>query len=488
MTVTLLVGCENSESNGMGNPKNSLAVSPTRVEISADGGEAILKITMDADSWQINESHADWINLTKTSGVFQNSEVVVAITSKTESRRVDTLTITAGNADTVKVLVVQLDPIIKTSLYPSYNTSPLAPDMIGMGSTASELASKMTLGWNMGHSLEAVGSETAWGNPKITKEFIDLIKANGFNTIRIPCSWNQYVANPITAKIRTSWFDRVQEVVDYCVDNEMYVFLNIHWDGGWLENNCTVDKQEANNAKQKAFWEQIATRFRDYDEHLVFAGTNEPNVDNAKQMSVLKSYLQTFVDAVRSTGGKNAYRALVVQGPSTDIGKTLELMNTLPVDAVESRMMVEVHYYSPWNFCGLESDADWGKMFYYWGEEYYSETDTERNSITGEEAVLAHFIAMKNKFVMKGVPVILGEFAVVRRSLSSDDDTKRHLDSRAYYLKFVTETALNNGIIPVYWDNGGVGTNGSGLFDRDNNTVADQQALDALNQGAGTSN
>ena len=109
----------------------------------------------------------------------------------------------------------------------------------------------------------------------------------------------------------------------------MYAIVNIHWDGGWLENNCTADKQEANNKKQKALWTQIANKLNVYDEHLLFAGCNEPNVENTAQMAVLKSYEQTFIDAVRATGGNNAVRNLIVQGPSTDIGKTDNLFGDM---------------------------------------------------------------------------------------------------------------------------------------------------------------
>src|SRR5690606_3660813 len=116
----------------------------------------------------------------------------------------------------------------------------------------------------------------------------------------------------------------------------------------------------------KAFWEQIATHLRGFDEHLLFASANEPAVEDATQMAVLKSYHQTVIDAVRSTGGKNANRVLVVQGPTTDIEKTNKLMTTLPTDKAANKMMVEVHYYSPWNFAGLTKDESWGKMFYYW--------------------------------------------------------------------------------------------------------------------------
>jgi aryl-phospho-beta-D-glucosidase BglC (GH1 family) len=265
----------------------------------------------------------------------------------------------------------------------------------------------------------------------------------------------------------------------------MYVLLNIHWDGGWLENNCTPDKQEANNAKQKAFWEQIATHLRDFDEHLMFASANEPNVDNSTQMAVLASYHQTFVNAVRSTGGKNSYRVLVVQGPSTDIEKTSQLMNSMPVDTVPERMMAEVHYYTPWNFCGLTTDEDWGKMFYYWGEGNHSETDPERNPTWGEESTVDNlFASMKTKFVQKGIPVILGEYSAIRRTSLTGDALTLHLASRAYYVEYVTRQALANGMIPFYWDNGGIGNHAAGIFNRKNLTVFDQQVLDAVIKGA----
>ena len=202
-------------------------------------------------------------------------------------------------------LAVHQSSATEKSHYPSYNVSPAKPDTTDMRSTAAQLAVKMKIGWNLGNTLEAIGGETAWGNPKATKALITTIKQSGFNAIRIPCSWDQY-ADPATAKIRGTWLSRVKEVVQYCIDNNMYVILNIHWDGGWLENNCTPEKKDAVNAKQKAYWEQIATYLRDFDEHLIFASANEPAVANAVQMDVLLSYHQTFIDAVRSTGGRNA--------------------------------------------------------------------------------------------------------------------------------------------------------------------------------------
>lgn len=454
----------------------TVSVSTEKIDFSENGGTAGFSINTNAASWEL-KSNLPWIQLSKSTGTSGNSSIeVTALANPDNVLRTGNLTLTAGNAAPKEIKISQ-----KGQLYPSYNTSPLPPDASGMTSSATELASKIKLGWNIGNSLEAIGSETAWGNPLITPELIQLVKQNGFNAIRIPCSWNQYMENSSTAKIKKEWLDRVKQVVQYSVDQGMYVVLNIHWDGGWLENNVTTSKQVENNAKQKAFWEQIATHLRDFDEHLMFAGTNEPNVDNAAQMAVLNSYLQTFVDAVRSTGGKNSYRVLVVQGPSTDIEKTNSLMTSLPVDKIANRMMAEVHYYTPYQFSLMEADADWGKMFYYWGKDFHSLTDPARNSTWGEEATVDSMMRlMKTKFVDKGIPVMLGEYAVGRRLTLTGENLELHLASRAFYLKYVTKQALANGILPFYWDAGGTGNNGSGLFDRKTNTVFDQQALDAL--------
>lgn len=370
-------------------------------------------------------------------------------------------------------------------LYPNYNTSPVAPDSTGMQSTAAQIAGRMTLGWNIGNTLEAIGGETAWGNPLVTNELIQLVKTNGFDSVRIPISWDQY-ANQQNAKIDANWLDRVKQVVQYCIQNDMHVLINIHWDGGWLENNVVPEKQAQNNAKQKAFWEQIATHLRDFDERLLFASANEPNVETAEQMEVLHSYHQTFVDTVRATGGKNAYRVLVVQGPKTDIETTHSLWTQMPTDTVSDKLMAEVHFYTPFNFTLMKQDESWGNQFYYWGEGFHSSADITRNPTWGEEETVDElFNLMKQQFVDQGIPVILGEYAAMRRHNLTGDALALHLASRAYYLKYVTQQALGNGLIPFYWDAGAVDNFGSGLFNRHQNTVFDQQALDAMMEGAG---
>jgi aryl-phospho-beta-D-glucosidase BglC (GH1 family) len=463
----------------------TLTASATNLEFQSEESSQDITITTNVDTWIISSSGTNWITLSETSGTAGSTVVQVTASENTSlTGRTSTITINANKVTPVKITVTQAGVTSSNGIYPDYNTNPIPADATGMSSSATEIAAKISLGWNIGNTLEATGGETAWGNTKVTKALIDAVKANGFDAIRIPCSWDQNLTDNINAKIKTEWLDRVKEVVQYCVDNDMYVLLNIHWDGGWLENNINEASKEQVNAKQKAFWEQIATHLRDFDEHLLFASANEPAVENASEMAVLNSYHQTFIDAVRATGGKNAYRTLVVQGPSTDIVKTNTLMNTLPTDTASNRLMAEVHYYTPYQFAGLTEDVTWGKMFYYWGTGFHSTTDTTRNATWGEETELEnYFKLMKTQFIDQGIPVILGEFGAIRRSTLIGDALQLHLDSRAYYLKTVVKQAKANGLLPFYWDEGSLGNNGFGIFNRADNTVFDTQALDGLLAG-----
>jgi endoglucanase len=375
------------------------------------------------------------------------------------------------NKGNLTILILGL--FLNTSLFPQLPT-------------AQQVAGHMKVGWNLGNTLEAICGENAWGNPATTQKLIDSVKAAGYDAVRLPCAWDCHTTNGV---INAAWIARVKEVVDYCINDSMYVIINIHWDGGWLENNVTTSAQAAVNAKQKNYWTQIAKYFKDYDEHLLFAGANEPNVEDATGMSVLLSYHQTFIDAVRATGHNNSSRTLIIQGPSTDIDKTNNLMNTMPKDSIANRLMIEVHYYTPWQFCGMTEDASWGKMFYYWGKDYHSTTDVSRNATWGEESDLDHYLGlMKTKFVDNGIPVILGEYGVVKRTLTGNSDQELHLASRLHFYNYFVESAVNKGIIPFNWDTGPYGNNTMGIFDRNTGAVVDKGLLDAIMQGAGKRN
>lgn len=449
-----------------------LSVSPTEVTFAAAGGTANFTINCNAQ-WNIVNA-ASWLQLNKTSGNSGTSTIqLTAGSNETGASRSVVLIINAGNGQSRRVTVSQ-----GAELYPSYNTSPKAPDSTGM-SAALALAAKFKLGWNIGNTLEATGGETGWGNPLITESYVKAVKQLGFTAIRLPCSWNLHLDNNATAHIDPNWVNRVKEVVGYCVNNGMYVMLNIHWDGGWLENNITKIKQDSVSAKQKALWQQIATAMRDFDEHLMFASANEPNADNAETVGVLAVYHQTFVDAVRSTGGKNSYRVLIVQGPNTNPGLTYDLMNTLPKDPVANRLMVEVHNYTPAQFCFLNEDASWGKMFYYWGSGHHSTIEPDRNANWGEENdILADYNKMRTKFIDKGIPVLMGEYGAYRRDGTAHvpKDLPTHEASVDYWITFTTKEALARGIKPFWWDTGGA-------LDRRTNTVKDQRTIYALFAG-----
>ncbi len=446
-----------------------LSLNYTKLNFKKGGNTFKINVTTDAPEWTIN-AEADWLHFSPASGTSGETEVSISADGNTTGEeRAVSVSFAAEYTPTKAIQAIQIG-----KYYASFNVSPQPPNETGMTRTATELAKNMTMGINIGNTLEAIGGENAWGNPNISQTFVNALKNYGFNTVRLPCSYDQY-ANQVTGEISADWLNRVKEVVQYCINADLYVVLNIHWDGGWLDANINATNQEETIAKQKAFWEQIATKLRDFDERLMFAGSNEPPVENPSQMNILLSYHQTFIDAVRSTGGRNSYRVLVVQGPSTDIEKTYDLMNTLPKDKLSNKLMAEVHYYTPYQFTLMNEDASWGNMFYYWGADYHSTTDPSRNATWGEEADMERFFALtKSQFVNKGIPVILGEFGAYKRS--NIPDQALHNSSVEYFNHYVVKTALKNGLIPYYWDTGG-------MINRSNGGVKDRGVLDALLSG-----
>ena len=182
---------------------NTVQAGPVNLKLGMIAGEGDRGIT--GDYFQIrNHQNTNWITLSKTSGLKGSSTVKISVAENSEnSIRSATVTIIANGVTPVKIAVTQKAAVaVAGNLYPSYNNNPIAADAIGMSSTATEIASKIKLGWNLGNTLEASGSETAWGNPKASKALIDAVKLNGFNAVRIPCSWNQYLSNSDKAEIK----------------------------------------------------------------------------------------------------------------------------------------------------------------------------------------------------------------------------------------------------------------------------------------------
>ncbi len=344
--------------------------------------------------------------------------------------------------------------------------------------TAQQLAGKMKTGWNLGNMLEA----TWMGKNYLATTYqrtIDSVKIAGFNTVRLPVAW-YFHSDTATYVINPTFLAHVKKVLDFCIKDSMYVVMNTHWDTGWLDDHINVKDSAKVNARQRAHWTQIANYFKDYGDHLLFASANEPPAKDAIQISILLSYHQTFINAVRATGGNNNSRTLIVQGPSTDIDLTNKLMNTMPKDQIANRLMVEVHYYTPWQFCLLDKDGtnSWDQMYYYWGKENHSTTDTKRNATWGEESDMDKYLGMmKTKFVDKGIPVIIGEYGAFRKTVIAPSNQALHNASIKSFYRYFVKSATEKGIITYCWDTGGI-------FNFSTGAVKDRDVLSSIMLGA----
>lgn len=353
------------------------------------------------------------------------------------------------------------------------------------------IVANMGAGWNLGNQLEAnlggTPSETAWGNPTITQETLHMVKEAGFTTVRIPVSYLSKIGASPDYTIDSSWLARVKQVVDYAMNEGLYVIINMHGDGyhsvtgGWLF--CDGADQETIKAKYAKCWQQIATTFKDYDEHLIFESMNEEfdgtwGNPNTTYYANINAYNQIFVDTVRQTGSNNDKRWLLIPGWNTDIDKTVGNYGfALPTDKYlsstietgQKRIMISVHYYSPWEFCGEEKGT-----VTQWGD---SATNSSKVANWGNKSYMkGQLEKCKNKFVANGYPVVIGEYgAIDKTSYDSNNQACRE----EYYQTFC-QYSLENGCVPVAWDNGHNGKHGFGLFNRSSHTVTQQEILDAI--------
>ena len=342
----------------------------------------------------------------------------------------------------------------------------------------------VVMGWNLGNSLEAEGTETSWGNPATTADMIKAIKAEGFNAVRIPVRWGQHCDMP-TMTIDEKWLSRVKEIVDWCLAEDMYVIINTHHDL-WLEHYPTNAKKAELNEKLGKLWTNIATAFADYDGRLAFAGLNEVNAEGnwgltptQENYDVTNSFNQTFVDAVRATGGNNALRNLVVQ--SYRCNPTMGLTNlVVPTDPTPNRLSVEFHYYDPYSYCSGAAGS-----YNYWGIAF-----SDKGMVTpdGNEKSLANFfLTIREKWWEQGLGVVIGEYGCSCHYTTADKATQEA--NMQYYMKCLVSEARKNGFAAFVWDNNAYG-NGSekfGIFDRKNNMkVRTPFFLDGIKEGSKT--
>ncbi|HEX9045813.1 MAG TPA: cellulase family glycosylhydrolase, partial [Verrucomicrobiae bacterium] len=334
-----------------------------------------------------------------------------------------------------------------------------------------------TYGWNFGNTLEAT-----WGVPNWTAAPFYTAANAGFNAVRIPCAWDFNSTTNISGGgtnyvIKPAYMAQVKQAVDDAIAAGMYVMINDHWDDGWLENNITNYVDPTLNAKMKSYWTQIATNFAGYDNHLLFAAANEPNVNNTAQEVTLMYYYQTFVNAVRATGGNNTNRWLVIQSVSDPTW-----LNALPTDTVSNRLMVEYHEYTPAQFAILSSDASWGIAQYFWGPAYHYPADPTRDCVAPEEGAMdAYFQQLHDLYISKGIPVMIGEFGAASKpylAQTNATESAWNIASSYYWHKYVAESARGHGLSPFLWSTPG------NPFDWTTGAVKDAQLISVLTGGA----
>lgn len=315
--------------------------------------------------------------------------------------------------------------------------------------TSMELCSEMKLCWNLGNSLDVCNAdrngdgnidensesvdETLWGNVMTTPEIFETLKEQGFNAVRIPITWRDHIDENYT--IDEDWMNRVQEVVDYAYDLDMYVIINLHHDGGgdpdfgaWIREKA-VNDYDGWYEEYSTIWTQICSRFENYSDKLIFESMNEVGFDELNTNSayeLLNKMNQAFVDLVRSSGGNNPERHLLIAGYWTDIDKTTSRQFKMPADPA-NRCIVSVHYYTPWEFCVCENQYEWGTD---------AEVSTMENQIN----------KLKTTFIDNGIPVIIGEYGTGNNENASV----------IYFDEMLTKLCYDIGIPAFLWDNGAV--------------------------------
>lgn len=319
--------------------------------------------------------------------------------------------------------------------------------------TSQQLVEDMTFGWNLGNTLDVCQAdrdgdgkinehveagekvdETLWGNPKATKELFTSLKKNGVNAVRIPVTWRDHMDS--NGNIDREWMDRVQQVVDYAYSQGMYVIINVHHDGGgdpkfgaWIIEESQKDYNTFLK-KYKNVWKQIAERFKNYSDYLIFESMNEVGFDTlynknkADAYNLINKINQDFVDIIRATGGNNAKRHLLIAGYYTDIERTCDLLYKMPDDKA-GRCILSVHYYTPWDFCTCDIKHTWGT----------------KSEVRQMETLIGK---MKKNFVDKGIPVIIGEYAASGSDLSSC----------IFFIEKLNKLCSDYGIATFIWDSG----------------------------------
>lgn len=310
-----------------------------------------------------------------------------------------------------------------------------------------ELVQEMTIGWNLGNTMDATGTgglacETTWQPSMTTEAMAQLLMDTGFNVLRVPVSWGDHVDD--SYNIDADWMARVHEIVDYGINNGMFVILNTHHEEWYFPTN---ENKEQDIEQLTAIWKQIAEEFKGYDEHLIFEGLNEPRCRETpmewtggddESRAVVAEYAKAFYETVRASGGNNEKRHLMLTGYAASSGRKCLENVWLPED--DDKVIVSAHAYLPYSLALDTAGTD------KWDAENTAEIDNL-------------FMNLDELFLQKQIPVIIGEFGTVN---------KDNLEDRIACAEYYVGKGKEYGVPMVWWDNNAVVGAGEnfGLMDR----------------------
>lgn len=310
-----------------------------------------------------------------------------------------------------------------------------------------ELVKEMSIGWNLGNTMDATGTsglgcETAWQPATTTEGMATLLKDTGFNVMRVPVSWGDHMDDEY--KVDEEWMARVHEIVDYGINNGLFVILNTHHEEWYFP---TAENKDEDIAQLTAVWSQIAEEFKGYDEHLIFEGLNEPRCRNtamewtggdADSRAIVAEYAKAFYETVRASGGNNEKRHLMLTGYAASSNRNCLEQVWLPEN--DDKVIVSVHAYLPYSLALDTKGTD------KWDANNTSEIDN-------------FFFNLDELFIQKQIPVIIGEFGTVN---------KDNLEDRIACAEYYVGKGAEYGIPMIWWDNNAIVGNGEnfGLMDR----------------------
>ena len=437
--ILALAACSDDDIISVSNPKvqfcavNDTTIAVGQLTFSKWSSFQMVDIQSNID-WQVS-CDADWVTLSNHSGVGMTGKTlhlkVTVDENPTEQNRTANITLT-GNGQTAKLAVVQNSTYV---------------DPLGWIS-AEDASNAIKIGLNLYNTMEAYGTwfdwtddpietfQTCWGNPLVTADWFNAVKANGFNAVRIPVTWFPHTDENF--QVTEKWMNRVEEVVKYGLDAGLYVILNVHHDTGgeWLA--ADLSNIDEISEKYVNLWTQIATRFEQYDDHLMFESYNEILDENKQWVNAkgdafiaVNQLAQTFVNTIRSLGENNQHRNLIVNTYAANGSHEMLDPFVIPTDQIPEHLMVQVHNYDPADFCRMTKELNDGEELPVWTEDY-------QNELAAELDILIDYYNTNH------VPIIIGEFAA---------NDKIAEEERAKYAEFmVTYCRQKANISLFYWN------------------------------------